>query len=533
MKALDDVEALTEAVPEAATPGEGFVIDEIEMKGFMRYVDKTDPPIRFPERFTVITGKTGSGKSSILDAITFALYKATTRTDPPANAKIEELCRPGGHVRIAFRQGETRYEVKRGFTTKKEPYLELTRDGESIGGSIPERERAIRDLLGLDYSGFTNSTFVRQEEMKDLGSQRGSDRLQIFQKLFRLETFERAQARAKEKHDEVDAHVESQEREIETRKERVGKLPALREDLAKLEKEGAVHVATAARLAKESETLTAQVKELEAKHTAFVKAESAIAQGRKQLAGLDARIATTATEAERTERLKAEISLLEDATKDFEKLKEDGDRLKDLQQHHQLVLKDREAVYQRRKDMLVDHEKKLRQFTEKLFAAEKRIAGLRTDVSKEQAFDLLRQEGALGERIARIEKEVAWLAGRAELLKELDLDRRKAGIQLEEVRAGVGRINEDSFLLSELTRQIAEMKEDIRQEDDAKTSRLAQLDAELEARDREVARIGFTDESRKRLGEVRELLSKLEPKMKDLEAKKRTLHAAGDASKLL
>ena len=533
MKTLDDVEAVAEALPETAAPGEGFVIEEIEMKGFMRYLERTEPPIRFPEKFTVITGKTGAGKSSILDAITFALYKATTRTDPPANAKIEELCRPGGYVRITFRQGENRYEVKRGFTTRKDPYLELSRDGESIGGSIPERERAIRDLLGLDYSGFCNSTFVRQEEMKDLGSQRGSVRLEIFQKLFRLETFEKAQARAKERHDEVSAHVESQEREIQTRAERLGKLPALKEDLVKLEKDGAAQAATAAKLAKESEGLTARVKELEVRHTAFVKAESAIAQDRKQLAGLDARIATVAADAERAEQLKAGISLLEDATKDHDRLQDEGDRLKDLQQHHQLLLKDREAVYQRRRDVQLNHEKKLKQFSEKLFATEKRIAGLRTDVTKEQAFDMLRQEGALGERIARIEKEVAWLAGRPEILKEIDMDRRKAGLQLEEVRAGVGRINEDSFLLSELTRRITEVKEDIRTEDDANTARLAELDAELDARDRDVARIGFTEESRKRLSEVRDLLAKLRPKRDELEERKRKLAAAGDASKLL
>ena len=200
MKADDAIEAVSEAIPESAAVGTGFVIEEIELKGFMRYIERTEPPIRFPEKFTVITGKTGAGKSSILDAITFALYKATTRTDPPANATIDEICRPGGYVRVAFRQGETRYEVKRGFTSKKDAYLELSRDGEPIGGSIPERERAVRDILGLDYAGFTNSTFVRQEEMKDLGSQRGSDRLLIFQKLFRLETFERAQERAKERH---------------------------------------------------------------------------------------------------------------------------------------------------------------------------------------------------------------------------------------------------------------------------------------------------------------------------------------------
>ncbi len=533
MKADDAIEPAPESTTEAPAAGGGFVIEEIEMKGFMRYLARTDPPVRFPEKFTVVTGRTGAGKSSILDAITFALYKSTTRTDPPANATIDEICRPGGYVRVAFRQGEARYEVKRGFTTKREPYLELSRDGESIGGSIPERDAAVREVLGLDYAGFTNSTFVRQEEMKDLGSQRGSERLQIFQKLFRLETFERAQALAKERHDEVAGHVESQEREIATRAERLGRLPALREDLARLEAEGTAAAATAAKLSAEAGVLSATVKDLEARHTAYVQAESAIAQGRKQLAGLEGRIATTAAEAERTERLKAEISLLEDATKDHDALQEEGERLKDLQQHHQLVLKDRETAYQRRRDVLQEHERKLKQFSERLFAAEKRIAGLRTDVSREEAFDLLRQEGALGERLARIEREVAWLAGRPDLLKELDLERRKAGIQLEEVQAGVARINEDSFLLSELKRQVQQVKEDIRSEDEGKAARLAAFDAELDAKDRAVARIGFTDESRKRLAEVRDRLAKLEPRWKELDEKKRTLHAAGDASKLL
>ena len=533
MKADDVVEAPIEAASAVAAIAEGFVIEEIEMKGFMRYLEKTDPPIRLPEKFTVITGKTGAGKSSILDAITFALYKATTRTDPPANATIDEICRPGGHVRVAFLQGEDRYDVKRGFTTKKEPYLELLRNGEPIGGSIPERERAVRDIVGLDYAGFCNSTFVRQEEMKDLGSQRGSDRLLIFQKLFRLETFERAQARAKERYDEVAQQVEAQEREIATRAERLARLPALREDLVNLEKESAAFVARAADLTKDVEAATADVNRLETKHTAFVQAQAAIAHARKRLDELDVRITSVAQDTERTERLKAEISLFEDETQHYETLQEQGDRLKDLQQRHQLILKDREATYQRRRDAQVEHERALKQLSEKLFATERRIAELRTDISREEAFDLLRQDGALTERIARIEKELVWLAERPEIVKELDLERRKAGIQLERARDGVGKINEDSFLLSELKRQIEEVKNDIRRENETVTARISEFDAQLDARDREVAKVGFTDEARKRLGEIRDLLAKLKPKRDALEDSKRKLRETGDPSKLL
>ena len=533
MRADDAIEAVSEAVPEAAPAGTGFVIEEIELKGFMRYIERTEPPIRFPEKFTVITGKTGAGKSSILDAITFALYKATTRTDPPANATIDEICQPGGYVRIAFRQGETRYDVKRGFTSKKDAYLELARDGEPIGGSIPERERAIRDVLGLDYAGFTNSTFVRQEEMKDLGSQRGSDRLQIFQKLFRLETFERAQERAKERHGEIHAQVESQEREIATRAERVSRLPELMAGLEGLGKESKEHTSRVAGLARQTDTAIGLVKELESKHSAYLKTDASIAQHTKRVTELDTKIANVSAEAERAERLKAEISLLEEETKGLEPLTEEGDRLRDVQQRHQLRLKDREAEYQRQQEYLREHDKKLKQATERLFAGERRVTDLKTDVTKEQAFEFLRREGALDERLARIEKEVTWLASRPEILEELHLEKRQAGVLRERVQRDVAKISGDSFLLSELRRQIEDAKSEIRSVNEEKSARLSEFEAKLESVDREVARIGFTDDARKRLGEVRDLLAKLKPSRDALEEAKRKLRASGDASKVL
>src|SRR6266702_8746830 len=188
MRDGDAIEAAAVSDPEPPATTDGFVLEEIEMRRFMRYLEKTDPPLRFPEKFTVITGRTGAGKSSILDAITFALYAKTTRTDIQS-VTLADICRPNGYVRVAFRQGDERWEVTRGFTTKKESYLEVTRDAEAVQGTIPDKERTLRDVVGLDYDGFRNSTFVRQEEMKELGAASGSERLAVFQKLFRLEIF--------------------------------------------------------------------------------------------------------------------------------------------------------------------------------------------------------------------------------------------------------------------------------------------------------------------------------------------------------
>src|SRR5207244_972603 len=143
----DAAEIETAAVPnlEPTPSPEGFVLEEIEMRGFMRYLEKTVPPLRFPEKYTVITGRTGSGKSSILDAITFALYGKTTRTDIQS-VKLADICRPNGYVRVAFHQGDERWGVTRGFTRKKESYREVSRDGEAIEGTIPDKEHAGRNV---------------------------------------------------------------------------------------------------------------------------------------------------------------------------------------------------------------------------------------------------------------------------------------------------------------------------------------------------------------------------------------------------
>ncbi len=498
------------------------------MKGFMRYLARTDPPIRFPEKFTVITGQTGAGKTSILDAITFALYKATTRTDE--GVRIADVCRPGGYVRVAFLQGDSRYAVKRGFTNRGDPYLEVARDGEALGGTIPEKERVVLDVVGLDYVGFRNSTFVRQEEMKELGSEVGSRRLEIFQKLFRLETFEKAQALAKEKHDEVRALFDAKTVEIRTRLEHVEKLPGAREQAAGLDRELAGQRERLEGLESRVVAAKEDVDELTTRHEAYVASEAKERDERRRLAGLEDRISKAAAQADAAERLKAQIALFEEATKDFDRLQDEGDRLKDVQQRHQLTMVRRDGQFQIKERLRREHERKLGELSARLFELEGRIAGLSTDVAIEDAFPLLRTEGALGERVARIEMELGWLADREDLVRELAFERRKAEVQLEDVRAKTARVNVDSLRLSDLRERIADLKEGIRTEDAAFHGQVVAIDAEIDKLDRDIGRIGFTDDARKRLGEIRDAVASLKPQREQLEAAKRKLRELGDAS---
>ena len=512
------------AAPESA---EGFVIDEVEMRGFMRYLEKS-PPIRFPGQFTVITGKTGAGKTTILDAITFALYKRTTRTDPPANAKIQDLCKPGGHVRVVFRQRGRTYEVRRGFQTNGSTYLELLEDGRTIAGTIPEKEHALTDIVGLDYDGFRNSTFVRQEEMKGLGAASGSDRLAVFQKLFRLETFEKAAKVAAERLAAIELETRAKEQEIITRKERLDRLPALRSQLEALEAAVAAETTREAEFAAKLKAMQEELRGLEAKHDEFTGAARAAKEKLGRFEQLHEKVAALQGKGERAKALKDKIAGLAAETAGFDTMREEADRLRDLQQRFTILQQQLDGKTEQWGKLEREHERRLDQLKQSLFEQEQRVAKLSTDVSGEEAFSLLRSEGALTERVARIEKELGWLRERTDLLAALHQERETAKTDLAGVQTRTSRINRDSFVLTEIEERIAEVKRQIREEDEAEEHRRRELKAEFEVLDGKIRELAFTDEANQKLMNLRGTVPAMEAKRKALERLRKELESIGD-----
>ena len=542
----DAAEIETAAVPTLEPPAgsEGFVLEEIEMRGFMRYIEKTDPPLRFPEKYTVITGRTGAGKSSILDAITFALYGKTTRTDIQS-VKLADVCRPNGYARVAFRQGDERWEVTRGFTTKKESYLEVTRDGEAVQGTIPEKERTVRDVVGLDYDGFRNSTFVRQEEMKELGAASGAQRLAVFQKLFRLEIFEQALERAKERFTSLKADIQAKEAEIAAREEALGRLPLLQQQLTGLDQERNERGARVAQLQAAFEVGSKEVKDLEAKHDRWVRSSSALEDRLSRFKALEARVTEVRDQGQIAAQLEPERALLTKETEDLDRLREDLDRLKETKAAH--AQRETAARAAEREFDLAkrEHEKRRDEIKNRIDELHRKIASLRTDVDRETAFSSLRDEGRLEERVTRIARELEWLSDRPGLVRDLSEEQARAEKALARVHEKVASIDQDSFVLTEYKRQLEQLKEDLRREaddshrliaplDDAKIVALRQLDAIpfTETDDKRLAIAGTAVvekiAKRKRLDELAALLRQVgdvSARLADLEVQRKTLEA--------
>ncbi len=510
---------------------EGFIIKEIEMKGFMRYVEKTSPPITFPNKFTVITGKTGSGKTSILDAITFALYKRTSRTDIQI-ISISDVCKPGGYVKVSFTQGGEEYEVERGFTSSSSPYLTLKKNGRTIEGNIRELERVIEDIIGLDYEGFRNSTFVRQDEMKKLGSEKGPERLKIFQKLFRLETFEKAQALVSERLERIKKNIRALETEMNIRAEQTAKLPLFEEEQKEKQRYIQVERKKLEELNVKVNNMNKELKDLAEKHDEFSSLKGRVESIEDRLGKTDEKLARAKKKSERVEPLKKEIAGLEKDTEDYEALRTEGEKLRERQNRHQTYQRDLERDKAQIASLSKERDAEKKKLSKRIEGNEKRIARLSTEVGKDEAFHLLRREGSLSERVERIGKEIEWLKEKKGLVKEIKQERDEAEKALKELTKKTKSINVDSFVLSEIETSIEQMRKDIKELEENYAQKIESIEGKIRETGNNLKELGFSEEKRKWLTEIRSKVTRMRQKKEELEKKRKKLDDLGDMSSL-
>ncbi|WP_377889691.1 AAA family ATPase [Alkalihalobacillus sp. R86527] len=145
-----------------------------------------------------IFGPTGSGKSSLLDAMTLALYgkveRATNNTQGIMNHAEDTLS-----VSFTFELSEgVQYRVERSYkrsgdisvrsTTSR--LVEITTNEESI---LADKDRdvsqRIQEILGLTIDDFTRAVVLPQGKFAEFLSLKGTERRQMLQRLFQLEKY--------------------------------------------------------------------------------------------------------------------------------------------------------------------------------------------------------------------------------------------------------------------------------------------------------------------------------------------------------
>lgn len=146
-----------------------------------------------------IFGPTGSGKSSILDAITLALYGEVDRATNNTRGIIHQL-EKNLEVSFEFELGEERYLVERRYDRNpKDPDAALAKqarlrklisDGEEVLASKPQEVTAkVEAILGIGKDEFSRAVVLPQGKFDQFLRLTGGDRAAMLEHLFNLEQY--------------------------------------------------------------------------------------------------------------------------------------------------------------------------------------------------------------------------------------------------------------------------------------------------------------------------------------------------------
>ena len=184
-----------------------------------------------------ISGSNGAGKSSLLDAITYALYgKARVQ-----NEAIINLASKTAEVTLDFQYENQVYRVtrsnSRGKTTQVDFFI-LQPDAETTGNkwkvlterTLRETDAKIVNTLRLDYESFVNASFFLQGKADSFATKKPSERKEILATILGLDQWEVYRKAANEKNRQARADAKLLERDIATIQEEVEKEERFRLD---------------------------------------------------------------------------------------------------------------------------------------------------------------------------------------------------------------------------------------------------------------------------------------------------------------
>ena len=190
-----------------------MLLKRLKLKNFISYKELD---LEFPQGSIVFIGENGAGKSSILDAILFALYKENSR-----GRGLQDLVKRGerySRVELVFNVDNKEYKVVReilieGKRVQSNARLyEICEKGEvALATRSSDVDFLIPRKTGIDKNIFMTSIYVRQGEIAKLIELRPAERKQIISKLLGIDDLERAYVNMRE----VLAHYEKILRKIE------------------------------------------------------------------------------------------------------------------------------------------------------------------------------------------------------------------------------------------------------------------------------------------------------------------------------
>ncbi len=164
----------------------------------------------------LISGDTGSGKTTIFDAITFALFSKTSGNLREVSMLRSDFAQEDvkTYVELKFIYRDEEYVVKKipeqmvrkkrgeGYTNRAaEAYL--YKNGEIIADKKSLVDKKIEEILGINYEQYRQIAMISQGEFRELINADTQKRSEIFRKIFNTKIYENLENNIKIKKSEI------------------------------------------------------------------------------------------------------------------------------------------------------------------------------------------------------------------------------------------------------------------------------------------------------------------------------------------
>ncbi|THV31321.1 AAA family ATPase [Glycomyces paridis] len=206
----------------------------LDLQGFGSYTGSETFDFTDAE-FFALTGPTGAGKSTVLDAICFALYGRTPRWPKSATQNSLAPSSVEGRVRLVFGAAGRHYVATRILRRDRNGKVKTTTAameqlpegvdpaedtelveglGKALGGSPNEVNAAAERIIGLPFEQFTKCVLLPQGEFAEFLRASSADRRNILENLLGHSVYRSIQQRARTRFVDADAKRQAYETQL-------------------------------------------------------------------------------------------------------------------------------------------------------------------------------------------------------------------------------------------------------------------------------------------------------------------------------
>lgn len=385
----------------------------------------------------LITGDTGAGKTTLFDAIVFALYGTASSDRRSGDMLRSRYAEPEvpTEVKLVFQCRNKEYEIRRNPTymrpklrgdgmTKETASVELKLpEGEgTILSKTPEVEAKIQEILGMTRDQFMQIAMIAQGDFLKLLLAKTEERRKIFSSIFRTGRYARLEDRLKEEarlqrsvYDELKQKIQfEQDRaylpedataEEMTTVQYLDAVSAYRDAMEREMEEGENRQKDLTEELESLAVLIQQQEKIEQQQQKLLETEGALCRQQEEKLEADERLKSAEKQIPTAEAKEEEIHVERNRMPEY-------DRLQEILRN---VAAEKKCIDENNRNLAILQEQN-----------EKRIQTLREGKSKSQELESrIEATGRLTERKAALEKKTADYGELSEVLKSVDVTEKK------------------------------------------------------------------------------------------------------------